>query len=228
MDDEDVSGFCAFTSSTPEVARHFLQITDGDVQQAIQLFFDSPELANAASTNSAPPQVPASSRPRQPAGREDSKGVVHLDSDDDDDAMEMDDDAPIASSAAPPAASNGNQGTYEDDEAMARRLQEEMYAGGGDMGPRGGDYDADGVRAPIARTTETLLGPGSMYADADPHQEALEMLRRRGHRSSKSALHCSQSHDQRLTLYQQDQGFSTNTQLLPLSGKTPAQTAVRH
>lgn len=207
MDDEDVSGFCAFTSSTPEVARHFLQITDGDVQQAIQLFFDSPELANAASTSSAPAPVPASSRPRQPVGREDSKGVVHLDSDDDDDAMEMDDDAPVTSSAAPPAASNDNQGTYEDDEAMARRLQEEMYTGGADMGPKGGDYDADGVRAPIARTTETLLGPGSMYADADPHQEALEMLRRRGHRSSKSALHCSHSHDQILTCITRTRGF---------------------
>lgn len=108
--------------------------------------------------------------------------------DSDDDAMDVEEDgnASKSASAAPPAGGGGQNGTYEDDEAMARRLQEEMYAGGDMGGDAGRDYDADGVRAPIARTTETLLGPGSMYNDPDPHQAALDMLRRRGHRSSTS------------------------------------------
>ena len=43
---------------------------------------------------------------------------------------------------------------------VARRLQEEMY-GSGDGGSGagfGGDVDAEGVRAPMARTTETPSG----------------------------------------------------------------------
>ncbi|KAI5300954.1 hypothetical protein KEM55_003694 [Ascosphaera atra] len=44
----------------------------------------------------------------------------------------------------------------EDDEAMARRLQREMEA---QARPRGrGALDEEGVRAPMARTTETLVG----------------------------------------------------------------------
>ena len=185
MDESKVAEFCAFSGSTPEIARHFLQITDGDAQQAIQLFFDSPELANTAATSPAPPPVPTSSRPRQPVGREDSQGVVHIDSDDD--AMDIENDDEVVSnpgSDAPAGTTGGQLSTVEDDEAMARRLQEEMYAGGDMGGDAGRDYDADGVRAPIARTTETLLGPGSMYHD-DPQQSALDLLRRRGYRSSK-------------------------------------------
>ena len=158
--------------------------------QAVQLFFDSPELANTASGSaSAPPPVPASSRPRQPAGREDSQGVVHLDSDDDQIDVDNDNDEPKSASASGQRASTGQHGAYEDDEAMARRLQEEMYAGVDSGGNRGGAYDDDdGVRAPIARTTETLLGPGSMYHDADPQQAALDMLRRRGHGARSSTI----------------------------------------
>lgn len=195
--DGAVADFCAITGSTPEVGRHFLQLTDGDVGQAVQLFFDSPELANTASSSAiAPPTVPASTRPRQPVGREDSRGVVHLDSDDDEMDVDDDDDESNSASATAPAGSSGQQGTYEDDEAMARRLQEEMYAGGDMGGVRGGDLGADGVRAPIARTTETLLGPGSMYHDPDPQQAALDMLRRRGHGARSRKRPPSNNHAQ--------------------------------
>lgn len=49
----------------------------------------------------------------------------------------------------------------DDDEAMARRLQEELYGAPGNG--RGGAemVDEHGYRAPIGRTTETLVGPGS-------------------------------------------------------------------
>ncbi|KAL1994606.1 hypothetical protein VTN49DRAFT_2076 [Thermomyces lanuginosus] len=59
-----------------------------------------------------------------------------------------DDDVIIdeARSTAPPRP----QSTVEDDAALARRLQEEFYNGGD---------TSDGIRAPLARTTETLVEP---------------------------------------------------------------------
>ena len=60
---------------------------------------------------------------------------------------------------------------------MARRLQEELYAGG-DIG---GGPAGDGVRAPIRRTTETLVGPGAygMSDDDDMRAAVLEQMRAR-------------------------------------------------
>lgn len=71
----------------------------------------------------------------------------------------------------------------EDDEAMARRLQEEMYgSGGGRSG--GGDFDEEGVRAPMARTTETLVGPGGDWNDDENEMRAAiaEQMMARGQR----------------------------------------------
>lgn len=65
-------------------------------------------------------------------------------------------------------AQQGSGPNVEDDEAMARRLQQEMYGAGGGGGGQG-DLDAEGVRAPMARTTETLVGPGSDWRD-DPNE----------------------------------------------------------
>ncbi|KFY15349.1 hypothetical protein V492_02064 [Pseudogymnoascus sp. VKM F-4246] len=181
--DDAVGDFCAITGATPQVARHFLNLSDGNPSQAIQLFFDSPELASAANEESQQlPAAPAASS-GPPArstsgGREDEHGVVHLDSDSDDNAMDETDDDVVQTSHTPPApaAMSGAQNSaYEDDEAMARRLQEEMYAGG-DMG---GDVDADGVRAPLARTTETLVGPGADWGPEDPQSAVLQQMRQR-------------------------------------------------
>jgi hypothetical protein len=185
--DGTVEDFCAITGATPQVGRHFMTMTDNDVNQAIQLFFDSPDLgsAMAAGSSQAPPVPPASTRPpARNIGRTDSEGVVHLDSDDDDELMDDFDDQDVANTShSPPAATAAavsHGGTYEDDEAMARRMQEELYAGG-DMA---GDYDADGVRAPMQRTTETLVGPG---ADYNVHDAVLDQLRQRAQpRSSRS------------------------------------------
>jgi hypothetical protein len=60
---------------------------------------------------------------------------------------------------------------------MARRLQEEMYRDGRDS--------SDGVRAPIARTTETLVGPEADFDDGDMHASILGQLRARQQRSSQ-------------------------------------------
>lgn len=182
--DEAVGDFCAITGATPQVARHFLSIADGDPSQAIQLFFDSPDLASAATevSQQPPPVAVASSRPpvkSSSGGREDEHGVVHLDSDSDDMTMDETDDNILETTHTPPlpTSTTGPQGSaYEDDEAMARRLQEEMYAGG-DMAR---DYDLDGVRAPLARTTETLVGPGADWGPDDVQSNVLQQMRQRG------------------------------------------------
>lgn len=142
--DENVANFVAITSADPQRATQYLQLADNNLEQAIQLFFDSPNL-DVGSTQTA---GGASTAPAESSrGYEDDQGVVHIDSDDDfSEAVEAGGQAP-----------NAPQAGYEDDEAMARRMQEEMYGGGG---PGGGMQD---VRAPIARTTDTLVGPGADY-----------------------------------------------------------------
>lgn len=148
--DEQISTFVAFTSGTPEQAQRFLALTDGNVEQAVELFFSDPSLGtstNAPPSNSAPP-----------ANRPDPIVI------DDDDDPDLDDDVEMTGSR--PVAPSG--ASVEDDEAMARRLQEEMYGGAGSGGGgRRDDMDAEGVRAPMARTTETLVGPNADWRD-DP------------------------------------------------------------
>ncbi|EME80130.1 uncharacterized protein MYCFIDRAFT_155932 [Pseudocercospora fijiensis CIRAD86] len=130
--DEEVATFTAITQATPEQAQRFLQLADGNVEAAVELFFSNPDLGSTGA--SAPP---APSRP--------SNDPITIDSDDDDDVQET--------------GSRRVQQQAESDEEMARRLQQEMYGAGGAGGS--GGYDEEGVRAPMARTTETLVGPGS-------------------------------------------------------------------
>ncbi|KAF2454900.1 hypothetical protein BDY21DRAFT_399028 [Lineolata rhizophorae] len=166
MDDDLVASFTAITSADPARARQYLGLTDGNLEQAIQLFFDSPNLdftPSEATSGAAPPAsaTGTSSSARLSAGRTDAAGVVHIDSDDEEEASAAAARARSAS-AAPPAV-----GDYEGDEAMARRLQEELYGesgGGGGAGAGAGagglgmGMGEGGVRAPMARTTETLVG----------------------------------------------------------------------
>jgi thioredoxin-related protein len=143
MDEEAVATFCAITAGTPQQAQTYLEFSNGNMEQAIELFYNSPDLAPAPRTT-APPTT---RNPEDP---------ITIDSDDDDEG---------------PSA--------EDDEAMARRLQQEMYGAGGGGGA-GGDFDEDGVRAPMARTTETLVGPDSNWRD-DPSEmnvAVMEQMRR--------------------------------------------------
>ncbi|KAG4028433.1 hypothetical protein MFRU_021g00240 [Monilinia fructicola] len=174
--DDPIEAFTSITGQSEAVARQYLGMTDNNYEQAIGLFFEAPELA--ASQNNTPqqgpPQIPTSTRPQRSTNRatEDSSGVVHLDSDDD---MEVDDDHSDGDSDAATAAAIARAAELEDDAAMARRMQEEFYAGG----DASGGLDADGVRAPIARTTETLVGyPGGWDGD-DAHDAVLEQMRLR-------------------------------------------------
>lgn len=143
MENDVVAQFTEITGSTPELAAQYLQITEFNIEQAMQLFFENGG-------------APLTSEPSQPRGSgiPNNAEVVTIDSD-------SDNEAPRRSGAA----------GFDDDEAMARRLQEQMYGGP--------DNNEDEVRAPMARTTETLVGPGADYNDdgADMHANILSQLR---------------------------------------------------
>ena len=138
MSDAAVAQFTEITGASPQVASQYLQITDNNLESAMQLYFEN-DGAALQIPDSEQQQQQSSSRQRS-TGYEDEDGVVHLDSDDE-----------------TPSAQQGARGnTFDDDMEMARRLQEEMYA-------EGDASRSDGVRAPMARTTETLVGPESNW-----------------------------------------------------------------
>ncbi|KAF4536681.1 putative ubx domain protein [Lasiodiplodia theobromae] len=143
--DDNIASFTSITGADPQRAAQYLQLTDNNLEQAIQLFFDSPNLDLGAGS-AHPSSSAAGARADEP---------INIDSDDDDD------------DAAEDASRPGH--SVEDDEAMARRLQEEMYGAGGR------DADAD-VRAPMARTTETLVGPGGGYDEDDMHTAIMSQM----------------------------------------------------
>lgn len=152
MEDENLLNFVSITSCDPDKAAQYLRLTDGNFEQAIQLYFDSPNLDfGPAPTASAPAQNTSSS----------ARNPIAIDSDD-----EMSDFDPAAHASTPPSRPPP---ATEDDEAMARRLQEEMYGGGGAPAP-------EEVRAPMQRTTETLIGPGSNWGPADAEDDLDAMV----------------------------------------------------
>lgn len=148
-----VAQFTEITGSTPELAAQYLELADFNIEQAMQLYFE----------NGGAPLTEEPTQPSRRSGYEDESGVIHVDSDSDDDNR-----LPHAGQSTQPTAGS----TFEDDAAMARRLQEEMYRGDN-------NYGSDGVRAPMARTTETLVGPDSDLDD-DMHANILSQLRARG------------------------------------------------
>ncbi|KAG5940269.1 hypothetical protein E4U53_007616 [Claviceps sorghi] len=185
--DEAISTFVAITGATPEVGRGFIQLANGDFERAVGLYFENPELASgvgAQVSESAPTSASRPSAGPRPSnlGREDASGVIHISDDDDDNDAMMGDDTDVDSddegqrAAVQHAAAMAQE---EEDAAMAKRLQEELYSGGA-----GGSAGPDDVRAPIARTTETLVAPDPHWdggADEVTTQRLLEHLRGRRH-----------------------------------------------
>ncbi|KAF1815564.1 hypothetical protein P152DRAFT_389788 [Eremomyces bilateralis CBS 781.70] len=167
MDDETIGSFMTITSATPQQAQSYLQIADGNLEQAIQLFFDSPGLDVAGAQPTTAPTAPAPPAPSHPSApyTEDDDGIIHIDSDDETPEA----GTPQPQQPAPTQQTYQPDAMFEDDEALARRLQEEMYAGG-DMSA---GVDAEGVRAPLARTRETLVGPDAEYGGEDGIQASI-------------------------------------------------------
>ncbi|KAK4935930.1 UBX domain protein Ubx2 [Elasticomyces elasticus] len=149
--DEAIASVVMVTGTTPELAAQYVQLADGDPNQAVQLFFENGG-ADLTGPSSHPPP-PSSSHPAGGADNPiDIDAEENISDDNDPDVTGFRKTPQNNASSRPLAAAD-----YEDDEAMARRLQEEMYGGGG--------MDEGVVRAPIARQAETLVGPG---ADALP------------------------------------------------------------
>jgi hypothetical protein len=187
--DEAVDGFMAFTGASVDVARRYLGLTDNNAEQAIQLFFDSPDLAtglNAESQPSAPP-VPTSTRPRAadtaPLASRSRQRAPPNDGSDDGEDMDLDHDEDEDEEAST-AEALGRAADYEDDEAMARRMQEELYAGG----DASGGFDADGVRAPLGRVTETLVDETGDWGHDDMHAAVLQQMRARRNGGAGSSM----------------------------------------
>ena len=179
MDDETVGSFIGITGSAPERAQQYLRLTDGNIEQAIELFYTSDGVDLEGVTSQAPPVPSSQNRPtasRQ--GYQDTDGIIHIDSEEEgsderdepevththtrrlDRTQRSARDTPAAT--AIPVHNTGQP--LDDDESIARRLQEEFYAGGSLRN----EQDIDGIRAPIARTRETLVGPeGYDVDDAD-------------------------------------------------------------
>jgi len=178
--DEAIANFTAITSASAERAQQYLTLTDGNLEQAIQLFFDS----DGADMGASVPPSSSAAQPSQPGAgsrpsySEDARGVVTIDSDDDN----MDEDSSMGGVGVGGA---GASNAFEDDEAMARRLQQEAYGQAG--------AEQDEVRAPMARTTETLVGPDAAYyggADDDNTQSAvMEQIMNRQRRGGFFAAH---------------------------------------
>lgn len=169
MDNDVVAQFTEITDSSPELATQYLQLTDFNIEQAMQLYFENGGAPLTEEPLSSTSEPQGASR----SGHQDESGVVHIDSDDD---VTVDE-----TRSAPRGRPQGS--TFEDDAAMARRLQEELYSGSGGGGGAGGGGDADGVRAPMARTTETLVEPEDDFDDG-MQTSILDRLRARQQRGS--------------------------------------------
>lgn len=170
------------TGASDTAARRILDMCGGDLEQSVMLWYGDEELQRSLSTpDTAMPTASTSnaatssarSRPaRQPAGRQDTRGVIHIDSDDDDVAMTEDE---IFDSDDDMAQAVARTAQEEEDAAIAQRLQDELYSGQA-------AGDEDGVRAPLARTTETLVAPsynGGFDDDDEAQAAMMQQLRRR-------------------------------------------------
>lgn len=168
--DEAIAQLVSITACTPEIARQYVQLADGDTNQAVQLFFENGGADLAGTTVSAPPPPPSTSRV-PPSGNPQNPISVE---DDDEGGISDDNDPEITGYRPGQHAST----SVDDDEAMARRLQEEIY----------GDPEHS-IRAPIARQSDTLLGPGadtrplsgtSLDEAVQERMQSLQQRRRQG------------------------------------------------
>jgi hypothetical protein len=172
--EENISTFVAITGSSADVATGFLEMANGDFERAVALYYENPDLISGVGAAANQAQQASMGASRHNVGREDASGVIHIDSDDDDMNLDNDSDEDDANAAVAHAAALAQE---EEDAAMAKRLQEELYSSGGGGG--GGPAGEDDVRAPIARTTETLVAPDPTWgADDDMGSHILDQLRR--------------------------------------------------
>src|SRR5690348_9233089 len=95
--DYDIASFTGITACDPQVARGFLEMSGGNLEAALQLFFENPELISsfgAAGSASAPAAGSASDTNRAAAasGSGARDRPIQIDSDDDGDYNMVDED----------------------------------------------------------------------------------------------------------------------------------------
>jgi UBX domain-containing protein 7 len=168
MDDDAVAQVVMVTNTTTEKAIQYLTLADGHPDQAITLFFENGGADLVGGPSSSHPSSTHPAALTHSDRRGDARNPIDVDDDDafNDDNPQFTGSRPAAHLANRESTPSQAESTFEDDAAMARRLQEEMYGSPG-SGGMGGE---DTIRAPIARQSETLLGPGASsggYADAD-------------------------------------------------------------
>ena len=215
MEETAQAQFLSITGASPTTATQYLQVAEGNLEAAIEIFYanDGASLDQPAIPSQAPSIPPPATRPppNRPEYGADREGVVNLDSDDEVQQLSDDDEPQVTGTHrrsdvgsprtastlhTPPVATplqGVGAGAMDDDEAMARRLQEEFYGGGasGAANGRSEELDEHGYRAPIQRTTETLVGPaGFDPSDPDEMRAAMmqQMAARRQARTNRGLL----------------------------------------
>ncbi|KAK0661236.1 hypothetical protein QBC41DRAFT_37019 [Cercophora samala] len=176
MDEEQIQEFISVTATSHAVAKHMIEMC-GDSSSAITMWFSDPDLQRTIERTVS---TPAPSRARPSQGRQDDQGVIHIDdSDDDMQDTGLDSDNEDVAGIARAAQE-------DEDAAFARSLQEQLYNPSGAGAGAGGGLDDDGVRAPMARTTEVLVAPGGF--EDDDHESTLAQIRaRREHERAAAA-----------------------------------------
>lgn len=147
---EAIEYFKSFTGQKDEVAQRYLGLTENIAEHAIQLFYDSPDLAlgfEQPSLNISNNNTNSSQSPAEPKREKSYVDLVNIDDDDDE---------VIISDVRNKDTSRENAVDVEDDESIARRIQAEIYGGVA----ASNSYDMDGVRAPLERRKEVLVGGG--------------------------------------------------------------------
>lgn len=183
--DAAIAQIVAITSASPERAAQYLQLADGDLDSAVMLYFENngaDPSGDSSSYGAPPPPPPTSSRPGPSGNARDPIDVDDGDISDDNDP-EVTGFRKVNESEQGVHSENRNP-TFDADAEYARKLQEEMYGGAGGQGPLGDEE----VRAPIARLSETLLGPGADIGPLDDRDipahamhQMHRMQNRRGH-----------------------------------------------
>lgn len=160
---EAVEYFKSFTGARDEIAQRYLGLTENIPEQAIQLFFDSPDLASGLESLPSISTSNFSNTSRNQAEVNTTRKNVDIVCLDSDDPMDTEDNDAQISDVPRQVTKIPSFPDIEDDESIARRIQSEIYEGS----LTGTDQDTDRVRAPIERRREVLVG-GVDGDDEDP------------------------------------------------------------
>lgn len=168
MEDKIIQ-FTAITGAPPRRAETYLRVSDEDLAQAVQLYFETggADMEDPPSSSTPAPVVPTRA-PRSGGNGEPIEIGDDIEDDDLREALRASGGGGGGGGDRGVTTSGGGEVAF-DDEALARQLQEEFYGEGG--------VDSNEVRAPIARTRETLVGgDDDDYGYPDPTRHT----RRRG------------------------------------------------